>query len=180
MGVNAVAWVSNTFNLPAINALPSELNRCCPAERVSLYGEDTSHSTETWDWDVSPSEDSIAEGLCGLSGPGLMLHIFPKTICIWSLVRWRGFILRRDLRARVRAVTATIARAVGAGALIWLSEGEPDHLNLQYDVLTIDTLRTHLLAQRGPAQPSLDSLHQEVIAEAQRSVPQVWFEETLL
>jgi hypothetical protein len=56
----------------------------------------------------------------------------------------------------------------------WVSDGFPE-----YPFITLDKVRHHLLTKWGPPQPSLDTIHEDVVLLTDHAPPEVWFQETI-
>ena|SRR5688572_28186984 len=167
MGVSTVAWVRRTLDLDSLRDLPDALSRAYPDPR------------RTWTWDGWPSEESVAQGMCSLDGADLSIYPHQDVLMLYSRERWRGFLSYADVRERVRVTTAKVLRVIGATEVIWL----PDWFLNDWPegaALTIDTVRSRLLADWGPPQPSVDSIEEAVVLAAERFSPKVWFEESVL
>jgi hypothetical protein len=124
MGVNAEAWAPHRPDFAVPEDLPARLNHSCPAHEVWHWDQTDSRRNRPWTWDVAPSEESMAEGLCGIEGPGIIVHIHLSMMVVWSLARWRGFIQHPDVRRRVRNVTTKVLRVLDATELVWLPESD--------------------------------------------------------
>jgi len=176
MGVNVKAWFRSNFDADRAQALPALLDERCPGDLVWIWDEADPRRTGGWGYEVYPSIESIAEGVCMLNGPGLILHLYPRVFSLWSLARWRGFITIPQLRSRLREVTWRIAEALGADDVIWLPDWALDEIHPEEH--DMESLRDYLTTSWGVSQPSLDPIEAEVLSLAERESPQVWFEET--
>jgi hypothetical protein len=178
MGVNVEAWVQNTLDLESLRALRDVLNSACPGPEVWIWDADDERRTQMWAWDGLPSEESIAGRLCFLYGVGFSIHVHKEVIKVYSLARWGGFLHFTDLRNRLRAAIGRVVRALGATDVIWL----PDSFDFdpELGIVTIDSVRHHLLAEWGTPQPSLDTIDVAVLHGADHSWPKVWFKETIV
>jgi len=182
MGVNALAYFRHTFDVEQIRLLPAALANSCRSHEVWIWSPDDPdpRRSESWGWDGGPGKDdeTIPWGDWAIDGPGILIHIYPQVMCVWSLARWRDFLTSPDLRTRVRRATAKIVRSLGGNEVIWVPDwflnDWPDD-----EALTIDAMRVHLLEYWGFRQPSLDPVEDSVVEMAEHSSPKVWFEETV-
>ena len=178
MGVNVNAWIPNKFDLEAVGVLPSVLNQMCPGPEVWIWDEGDSRKTKPWAWEVLPTRETIGDGLCSIHGPGLMIHVYPRVMTVWSLARWWGFLQYQDLRNRVRNATTKIMQALGTTEVIWLPDWALETISPEGEAVTIESLRSYLNTDWGPPQ-ALNSIDDEVLRLAEQSSPQVWFDERL-
>jgi hypothetical protein len=104
----------------------------------------------------------------------VFVSFYSKIVVFWSSGRFRGWLLSARNRTVHRRVGHQLARIFNSTAIAWLSESAVDHDRL-LSMQSMDEVISSLVSTIGPAQPSIDSVSEQVLAAAKNGVPEVWY-----
>lgn len=136
-------------------------------------------SRRTWE----PFPANPAHGLLHYQGPGSLYIEFGARVAVISTGgRWRGFLSIEPLRRVHLSAFREIARILGARRMAFFpSEGIADDLRPAVidDGISQDDCLAMLRRCYGPAQPSVEDIAPDIIAETEHCAPSVWYLEEL-
>ena len=132
---------------------------------------------DVWRWDVPATSESIADGTCALIGPPGLLWISIHILSTRASVRWRWFLQNPEALRDTLSSLRSLGRTLLAHSMIIVPDWASESLLEPTDV-TFGEVLSRLQTEWGPSQ-SFDAVAPEVVAEAERSSPRVWFHETL-
>lgn len=109
-------------------------------------------------------------------GPGgLWVTVMPRAARIHTAARWRGFLTIEPLRRVHLAAFRAIARALHSPRMAICHDSLDDVTASFRAGGTQEDCVGELQALLGPPQPSIDAVAPEVVAAAERGVPDVWY-----
>lgn len=134
-------------------------------------------------WTASPPSSDLLESFLMYRGPGsLFLQFGPKLARVWTGARWRGFLSIEPLRRIHLQAFRSIAQHLGSEWMVFFPDGgiaddlAPAAIRGE---ITMDECITTLQRAYGAAQPSIENIAPEIVADTKRTVPLVWYLETV-
>jgi hypothetical protein len=114
------------------------------------------------------------------SGPGSMnVHFGLRVAMILCGARWRGFLTIPALRKVHRKAFLSIARELGATAIMFVPDYAEELAGAMDDGKSFDECLRLMESTWGPLQGDLDEISPRVIAECENCPPKVWYLEHL-
>jgi hypothetical protein len=126
-------------------------------------------------WGVEPVGTRLPN-IRKFAGPGLLwLTLTPAAARVHTSARWRNFLSIDSLRRVHVGAFRAIASALGSAEMAVCADAEDDAADVFFGNGTQAECVERLRATLGSPQPSIELIAPEVVAEAERAVPRVWY-----